>query len=414
MSPQGRASRGRVLIVGPVPEHEGGRSTGGIATHVVELARALRTLDWDVAVFGDNMPPAAEATVTEWGALYAPLPLSRTPLGLRALATPRALGVSARVLRSLPKLKRLGKGAGPMISKSLGLALATAAHRPDVIHHHQPDFRPLYARFAGVERIPQVQTLHSLSRFAADESTALGELTLENMRRADALVAVSDDVRDGLRRIDADLHPTVVPNGVDLGTFRARPRPARDGRAPRLLYVGRVNEDKGVGDLLVAFGALTDAFPGTTLTIVGPEDDFDRERVLASSAVDRSLVTFAGSLAPREIADLLAECDALAMPSRLREGQPRVLIEAMAAGVPIVATDVGSIAELTGNGTAALLVPPADPPALAEALRTILTDGSLAERLSKAAAERASAFDVMTVARRLEGVYRDARARAGR
>lgn len=397
--------RRRVLIVGPVPAHEGGTSTGGIATHVVELARALNERGWQTAVYADNTPTALAPTAAEWGSLHSPVPLSRSPRGLRALIARDALAVALRTRSEWGPARDLGKKLGPTVSQVLGLARAAEDVRPDVVHYHQPDFRPLYGRIARLDRLPEVTTLHSLSAFAPDAPAALSALVLDNLRRADRVVAVSDDVRDGLARIAPDVAPALVPNGVDLALYRAGTRVPRDAaRPPAILFVGRVTEDKGVVDLLAAHTALQRDFPGATLTLVGPEIGFDRDAALATTGAPRDLVRFLGSLPPRSIAKELAAADVFAMPSRLREGQPRVLIEAMAAGVPIVATDVGAIPGMLAEGTG-LVVPPADPAGLATAIGRVLAEPELAASLAYTAAGRAEGYDIRTVAERIEAVY---------
>ena len=105
-----------------------------------------------------------------------------------------------------------------------------------------------------------------------------------------------------------------------------------------------------------------------------------------------------------DVPALITRADVFVFPS-LWEGQGNALLEAMAVGAPIVATDIPSTRETLTDGVDALLVPPADPPALAAAMARLLGDRELAGRLGAAAAERADAFDIERTTRDLEAVY---------
>jgi glycosyltransferase involved in cell wall biosynthesis len=153
-----------------------------------------------------------------------------------------------------------------------------------------------------------------------------------------------------------------------------------------VLAVGRLAPQKGFATLLSAVPLWRDLQPRPLVTIVG---EGPLEAQLKRQAAELGLsVDFAGSR--RDVPALLAAAGVFVLPS-LWEGQPLILQEALRAGVPVVATRVGGIPELTGED-AALLVPPGDPGRLAAAVREVLTDSGLAARLRMAALQRALAL----------------------
>lgn len=159
----------------------------------------------------------------------------------------------------------------------------------------------------------------------------------------------------------------VVRNGVAPAWFQ-RPDPPLPPPAD-LLFVGRLDPQKGVDLLLDALRHL----PGTTLRIVGEGPQGEELRRAAADPALAGRITFAGALDPQGVRAQMAAAGALVLPSR-RENYPLVLLEAMAAGVPVVATAVGGVAELLDDGAAGWLVPPGDPAALADVLRRMASD----------------------------------------
>jgi len=209
---------------------------------------------------------------------------------------------------------------------------------------------------------------------------------------------------------------TVVPNGVDLGRFTARPAdPALRralGLAPDALvvgYVGRLEHGKGPDVLLAAAERLALKLPAVTLLFVG--DGPLRLPLAARATASGVRAVFAGQRT--DVPALLRVCDVIAVPSR-QEAFGRVLIEAMASRVPVVASAVGGIPEVCADRLTGLLVPAEDPDALATALATTLGDtAATAARVRAAAADVATRFDIHMHAERVHAVY-DAVLRGGR
>jgi len=174
-----------------------------------------------------------------------------------------------------------------------------------------------------------------------------------------------------------------------------------------VLTVGRLSREKAQSDLLVAFKHLLDQFPGipARLVVVGDGPERAKLETTADGLGLREHVSFTGQVG--DVQPYYALAGVFALPS-LSEGSPNVLLEAMAAHVPIVATAVGGVPEILVNNESALLVPPAKPNAMAEAIGLIWKDKELAERLARNSAELvASRFTPESYVESLTETYRE-------
>lgn len=219
------------------------------------------------------------------------------------------------------------------------------------------------------------------------------------MRAAAGVLVLTDSQADfvaGAYRVPRErIH--VIPNGVGEEHFRP-PRRARAAGAPlRLLYVGRLSPQKNVTRLL---DALARCAQPIQLTVVG--DGEQREQLTAHAAeLGLRNVTFAGSRLGAELREMYAAADAFVLPSD-REGMPLVALEAMASGLPIVATAVPGNLELLG-GVGILTEP--DPAALAAGLDSIAADAGLFERLAARSSEVAASYTWSVVVEKVRAAY---------
>jgi glycosyltransferase involved in cell wall biosynthesis len=370
-------------------------SVGGIQTQTLALARALAELGTDVHVVTRPAPgrPARE----EWG----------------------------RVTVHRAGLARGGPVASVAYVALAARAVAALGPRISVVHAHQllsPASAALAAR--GLCGTPFVVTAHASGGVGDVASLArqgpLGRARLLALRRwAAAFVAVSGPIRDELAA--AGIPPQrirPIVNGVDTRRFA----PADDAgrrRARRALalppvatfvYAGRLAPEKGVDVLVDAWAdARRGGAPGTLVLVgEGPE-----RGALERRARDRGVlgaVRFAG--AADDVAPWLRAADAFVLPSR-QEGTSVALLEAMACGLPVVATAAGGTGDAAGP--AALLVAPGDAPALAAALRAIVAEPDRAAALGRAARARAvERFGIEAVARRHRELYREVAGEARR
>jgi glycosyltransferase involved in cell wall biosynthesis len=208
-------------------------------------------------------------------------------------------------------------------------------------------------------------------------------LTWRLAHRWTANAAAVADVLRARERIDAR-RIDVIPTGLDLARFEPRPRDHAFraahglGEADRLVVcVGRLDRYKGHDNLLAAFATLAHERPAARLLLVGDGRFRDAIAARARSAGLAAQIRFSGALT--DVRPALAAADVFVQASE-EEGLPGAVLEAMAMGVPVVATDVGGTREAVDDGVTGLLVPAREPVALAAAVARLLDDPGLAAR----------------------------------
>lgn len=258
---------------------------------------------------------------------------------------------------------------------------------------------------AALARIPAViATQHCFVPFQSRRSILKQKLVSAVV---DRYIAVSEEMARGLRPVclSAARKVQVIHNGIRLPPF-SRPasatlRAALPGakERPVVLTISRLDRPKGLSDLLAAAPLVPEAL--FVLAGEGRERATLEEQARALGIADR--VLFLGHR--DDVPDLLACCDVFVLPSHY-EGLPISVLEAMAAGKPVIATAVGGTKEVIMHGETGLLVPPRDPVALALAIRTILSDSVLAKRLAAAGMARVrQEFRAETMVERIDQVY---------
>jgi glycosyltransferase involved in cell wall biosynthesis len=199
------------------------------------------------------------------------------------------------------------------------------------------------------------------------------------LRRFDRIYPLSPALLEQLRREKFNpLKLRLIRNAVDLSPFEFRFNIRQAGEPFSLLFVGRLCRPKGLFDLLHAFSR-THVSEGARLRIVGDGPDRYALEALARRLDIAGKVDFIGTVS--SIASFLRESHALILPSH-SEGIPRVVMEAFAAGVPVIGTAIPGIEQLVEDQVTGLLVPVADPDALARALERLTSDVGLAQRMA--------------------------------
>lgn len=371
---------------------------GGVQVHVRALAAALRAAGDDVLVLG---PGAATLDGVQED-------------GVRVRTLGRTWSVPANGSRAPVAL---GGGAARRVRDLLRRAAA------DVVHVHEP-LVPVVgpaAVLAG-DGAARVLTFHANAEGGVLPTLyrAVGPLARRVVARADARTAVSEVAATFHARmlgLDAGTF-TIVPNGVDVARFAAGGAggAADDGadRAPgavrRLVFLGRLEHRKGADTAVDAFLALAEQRPELHLRVVGdgPLADTLAHRRAAAPASVRARLELAGRAASDALPSVLADADVAVLPARGGESFGIVLLEAMAAGVPLVATAIPGYRAVARHDREALLVPPDDPAALAAAVARVLDDAPLAARLRAAGRARAAEHAWTNVAQRMRAVYADA------
>ena len=221
-------------------------------------------------------------------------------------------------------------------------------------------------------------------------------------------VAVRLAVSQAAKRTVAEHFPgdyEVVPNAIDVGRFASpAPRPpSMPAGRHYVLYVGRLEPRKGIDRLIRAMATVRCRVPCTQLVIVG---DGPERAELESTARDVDVdVMFAGRVSDDDLPGFYQSADVVCSPALGDESFGIVLLEAMAAGRPIVATDITGYAELLGPAACARFADVGDPASLAREIDVALTDEALARSLGERGAIAAKKYDWTVVAKRLEEIY---------
>ncbi len=329
-------------------------STGGVGAHVRSLIAPLIVAGAEVSVFG---PAATEQLFgfTAEGARFAPVEIATGPRPFAdAVATVR--------------LRRLTRNSEVVHAHGLRAGLVSVAAQ------------------MGCAR-PVVVTLHNaLLASPGMSKRVLDAIERQICRRADIVLGVSGDLVTMARQAgarDVRFAPVAAPalDRPTRGADEVRAELGSTGR-PLILVIGRLHEQKGLDVLLPAAVVWGRREPRPLVVIAGdgPLEAALRRQIAALDAPVRLLGRRG------DVADLLQAADVVVLPS-LWEARSLVAQEAMRAGRPLVTTAVGGLPELVGD--AALLVPPGDSVALADAVQRLLDDPALARSLAAAAADRA-------------------------
>ena len=315
-------------------------------------------------------------------------------------------GVGAR-----PNVVRIGdsltvRANGSLARVTVGRGLRSAMRRAlrrgryDVVHVHAPLTPSLPMLAVEEAEAPLVGTFHAY--YERSLAHAFGRRYFQrHVDRLAAAIAVSPAARDSVARyFDADWQ--IIPNGVDTALFRpdAPPPPVLRDDVPTVLHVGRFDPRNGLPDLIDAFRRLRAHGTRARLVVVG--DGPERERYHALAA-DLPEVVFAGRV-PDGLPGYYANSAVYACPAVL--GSFGItLLEAMACSTPIVCYDTPGFRNVVRDGVEAILTPPGDPAALADALARLLGDPALRLRLGHAGRTRALGFGWPVVADAVLGVY---------
>lgn len=328
-------------------------------------------------------------------------------------AEARALGVEPVVVPQLGPRIRPGRDL-VALGKLVGLLRNL---RPDLVHTHTAKAGALgrvAARLAGVPTVVHTFHGHVLEGYFSSSLTRLFlqiERTLA--RITDRIITVSPRVRQDLlaRGIGRPEQVEVVPLGLDLARFLDRPAsPVRlreklaiPSDAPLLGIVGRLVPIKDHPTLYQALALLQADAPAPHLIVVG---DGERREALKRLAQDLGLASRIHFLGWRnDLEAILGELDVVICCSR-NEGTPVALIEAMAAGVPVLSTDVGGVGDLIVHGETGWLVPSGNPSALARGIRELLAGPEPRAQLVPAArAAVLGLHDLNSLLRRMEALY---------
>lgn len=224
------------------------------------------------------------------------------------------------------------------------------------------------------------------------------------------IVCVSEAVAEYLREIKLPEERIVtVYKGHDIEWYRSTPPPRSSLGLPEDAFVvgctAMMRPVKGVDVLIQAVSSLLKDLPKLHLILIGGIKDPAIESLVRSFS-DPTRLHLTGYR--NDATKLATLCDATVMASKTREGFPKSVIEAMSQGVPAIVTNVGGMPELVGHGTAGIVVPPSDAPALADAIRTLYTDRARARELGRLGQQRiVEVFNVSSTVEKMHGVFQE-------
>lgn len=261
--------------------------------------------------------------------------------------------------------------------KSVFIKTAKLMGKKIVIHQHGGDFESFYYREQnrrGQEKINKVLSM------------------------GDAFLVLTPFWKSFFGHMVAEEKITVLPNGIRLPEQYQKTYGQH-----KLLFLGRLCRDKGVGELLEAVSSLQKQYPDLQLYLGGIWEDEDLKKEAEKHS---GFVTWLGWITGAEKEKYLRQCDIFVLPSYF-EGQPVSVLEAMGAGCAVVASETGGIPQMVAEEETGLLVAPKDVDALREGLRRALSDGELCRRMGKQARDKVEReFSIETSMERLLEVYR--------
>jgi len=278
----------------------------------------------------------------------------------------------------------------------------------DILHFHEPFVPFLSPTMLDQSRTVNIATFHAFGGFSP--SYWIGKRFAGRLaERLHGRIAVSGAARHFISRYFPGDYE-IIPNGVDLDRFTdAQPyEELRDGRTLNILFVGRLEERKGLGHLLKAYHRLRKRKVDARLLVIGAGPKLREYKRYVGLRGIRD-VEFLGRVSDEDKVRYFASADIYCAPNTGQESFGIVLLEAMAAGVPIVASDIHGFKRVVERNVQGLLVEPQNPRALAAALYTLARDPDLRHEMGEAGRARAPEFTWDRVSERIVEYYYEVR-----
>jgi glycogen(starch) synthase len=379
---------------------------GGLGRHVHHLATELAAAGHEVVLLSrrpTGTDPSTHPTTDEMAEGVRVVAAAQDPheftFGTDMMAWTLAMGHS-------------------MLRAGLGIRFRGRTWRPDLVHAHDWLVAHPAVALAELHDVPLVSTIHATEAgrhsgwVSGPISRQVHAVESWLVRDSDSLITCSASMRDEITDLfGPDLSEVrVIRNGIDTAGWPFARRARRTGPA-ELLFVGRLEYEKGVHDAIAALPRIRRTHPGTTLTIAGEgtqqawlEEQARKHKVLKATK-------FVGRVDHSGLLALLHRATAVVLPSHY-EPFGIVALEAAAAGAPLVTSNVGGLGEAVISGETGMSCPPRDIAGLAAAVRAVLDDPDAAQRHAVAARNRlTSDFSWATVASETTQVYLAAKRR---
>lgn len=380
-----------VIVVGP-PQN----GVGGMASVVGQMLALDFSGQYNIELLPITLDEAGEGS-------------SPCQSGSNSCSTATRRTRSQDRLNAPPAHKWPGRSIVRHVRQLRLLRAAIRRTRASIVHIHTCSGFSFYRSALDMlvsERLGCRTILHihgaRFDEFHAGEQSWRRSLIAWSLSRADCVIALSQGWREKLQGMAPNARLVVIENAVDLP--RVAPNSCGGRQAPvdeacRFLLLARMDEWKGVDDLLCACARLHAAGDAIELTLAGPPGTAGDTDGLGKKIAARNLesvVRYVGPVHGARKYDLLARADVYVQPSH-HEGMPIALLEALACGLPVVATRVGAVPEVIDDRRHGLLVPPRRPDALAQAMRELANDVRLRRAMSHAA--RALAVERFSISR---------------
>lgn len=295
------------------------------------------------------------------------------------------------------------------VTCTLQLIVLLSRHSIRIAHLHVASRQSFWRKsiLVTICRIFGVRTILHLHgggfmRFYGEESGYIVRRCIEYVfNHVDHIIVLSPQWKRDVADFTTNKHVTVIYNAVLIPELDERPDADFE---PRIVFLGRLGKPKGIYDLLEAFQEIEKVIPACKLDVAG-DGELERARAYSDELGLGGSVSILGWIDSSEREKLLSNAALFVLPS-YAEGMPMSLLEAMAAGLPVVTTNVGGIPDLVTDGIEGIVVEPGDVSALVEAMASILLDSELGDRLGKSAHERiASQFSIDNTIKKLEKLY---------
>ncbi|MFC1952493.1 glycosyltransferase family 4 protein [Chloroflexota bacterium] len=353
---------------------------GGVNIHISSLECCLTNMGHDVKIIAPS-----SGSVSSLGDKFIRI---GTPIAIPAGGTICRVTISLRL--------------GPTIKSVLN------REKFDIIHLHEPFMPMLCSAVLRFSNTANIATFHAFGgkpgyKFGRPISTLMMKRRLHKL---DGKIAVSKAAMEFASKYISGYY-NIIPNGINLELFSPDVSPISefcDGKL-NILFVGRLEEQKGVDYLIKAYKQVRQEVPNSRLIIVGPGT---RLRGKYEKKVRRSKlkdVIFVGGKPQSELPRYYKTADVFCAPATGLESFGIVLLEAMAVGKPVVATNIAGYNSVLTHGAEGLLVPPRNEKMLAQALVSLLTNESLRQEMASRARLKAMEYSWECIAQRILGYY---------
>jgi phosphatidylinositol alpha-mannosyltransferase len=354
---------------------------GGVANHISSLEHQLTQMGHEVKVIA----PASEA-VNDFGDRFIPI------------GRPRSIPSSGSICRISISLNLAGS-----IKKAL------EREKFDILHLHEPFMPMLCSATLRFSDTVNIGTFHASNGSPGyNVGWPLGRIMLNRRRhKLDGMIAVSEPARDYASQYVPG-HYEIIPNGIDLAHFTPDVSPIEEFCDDKLniLFVGRLEKRKGLEYLLRAYRQVKQEVPNSRLIAVGPGTRLRKQYEKWVRRSGLGDIVFVGRVSYADLPRYYKTADVYCSPATSRESFGIVLLEAMAVGKPVIASNIEGYANVLTHGEEGWLVPPKNSGALARALTDILKDEPLRQQMIAKGKITAARYGWEQIAQQIVGYYR--------